>query len=542
LQDKKIVDIQAGGYHMLALTDSGEVYSWGGAEYGQTGHGHSNSVYTPTLIEGLSGRSITRITCGSGHSCCWSVIKDENKLLPEKIPEKYESLKEVFSIGLVHRIRLLNNISNEVFGSLALIPIQPGNEKLNFGFSKIKSMLKFEEKIRVLRSTLSSSSTPGDYGPTLQLNRWLAGKNKSKSIFFQVGSQLADQDGKSLRYERRVYKVEFFGEGAIDAGGPYNESISEISMELMNERTPVLEKTPNGKAKVGYNQDCLVPTTRSSPQDMVLFKFLGRFIGFAIRTKSPIAVKIAKPVWKKLLGFPITPADIKEIDENFVKSHECLLKVEEDGVTEDTFEYLPLELFPPITYQGGVIEISWATRVQYVNAAYALKYRQWDKQIEQIKVGLNEIVPIQILSLFSPEEVETLVCGSAEFNWNLLKQNTKYSGDFTAAHDTIKYLWETLESFNPTESELFLRFVWGKTRLPNSSSDFSHTFEVQSLSGRADAFPTSATCFFKLNLPVYLSKDVLKEKLLYAIENCTRIDSDNNAGNIEEYEEEDAVW
>ena len=510
-------------------------------DYGQLGQNSTSAIQVPTKIDYLSGKGVARISCGSQHTCVWTEFKDDNKLLPEKLPDKYLSLKDAYNVNLVYRLKLLSNISNQVFSVLSLLPIQPGNEKLSFGFAKLKNMLKNEEKVRVLRKNLSATMTAGDYGPTLQINRWLAEKNKNKSVFYQVATQLAEysNDGKNLRYEKRVYKVEFYGEGAIDAGGPYNESISQMAIELMTDRTPIMEKTANGKAKVGYNQDCIVPTSRTSPQDMIMYKFLGRLLGFSIRTKSPLGIKIAFPVWKKLLGLPITIADLKEIDENFVKSHECLLKVEEDGITEDTFEYLPLEMFPPIYHNGATLELSFATRVQYVNTAFLLKSKQWDKQIEQIKIGFGEIIPIQILSLFTPQEVEILVCGSTEFNWDLLKQCTKYSGDFSSESPTIQLLWEVLRTLTPEESELFLRFVWGKTRLPNSVSDFERSFEIQSLSRGNDAFPTSATCFFKLNLPIYTTKEALETKLRYAITNTTRIDSDNNAGSIEDYEEVD---
>lgn len=39
--------------------------------------------------------------------------------------------------------------------------------------------------------------------------------------------------------------------------------------------------------------------------------------------------------------------------------------------------------------------------------------------------------------------------------------------------------------------------------------------------------PTSQTCFFQLRLPAYPSRDVLADKLRYAIYNCRSIDMDN---------------
>ena len=36
----------------------------------------------------------------------------------------------------------------------------------------------------------------------------------------------------------------------------------------------------------------------------------------------------------------------------------------------------------------------------------------------------------------------------------------------------IQWFWEVMESFSNTERSLFLRFVWGRTRLPRTIADF----------------------------------------------------------------------
>ena len=38
--------------------------------------------------------------------------------------------------------------------------------------------------------------------------------------------------------------------------------------------------------------------------------------------------------------------------------------------------------------------------------------------------------------------------------------------------------------------------------------------------------PVGRTCFFRLEVPLYKSEDLFREKLLYAIRNCTVIDAD----------------
>ena len=36
----------------------------------------------------------------------------------------------------------------------------------------------------------------------------------------------------------------------------------------------------------------------------------------------------------------------------------------------------------------------------------------------------------------------------------------------------VEWFWEVMEEFSTTERSLFLRFVWGRTRLPRSIADF----------------------------------------------------------------------
>jgi hypothetical protein len=53
-----------------------------------------------------------------------------------------------------------------------------------------------------------------------------------------------------------------------------------------------------------------------------------------------------------------------------------------------------------------------------------------------------------------------------------------------------------------------------------------HALEATPADGH---FPVSHTCFFSMEWPRYSSVAVAKEKLLYAIENCTSMDTDNTA-------------
>ncbi|XP_014229715.1 RCC1 and BTB domain-containing protein 1-like isoform X2 [Trichogramma pretiosum] len=65
------------GPHVLALTKKGEIYSWGHNGYCELGNGSSNQGLTPTLCLNLNDKIVTSIACGSHHSVA---ITDEGEV------------------------------------------------------------------------------------------------------------------------------------------------------------------------------------------------------------------------------------------------------------------------------------------------------------------------------------------------------------------------------------------------------------------------------------------------------------------------------
>jgi len=64
-----------------------------------------------------------------------------------------------------------------------------------------------------------------------------------------------------------------------------------------------------------------------------------------------------------------------------------------------------------------------------------------------------------------------------------------------------------------------------------TAAGFTQRFKLQRFNGQpADAyFPVAHTCFFSLELPAYSTLAIMKEKLRYAIFNCTAIDGDDTS-------------
>jgi alpha-tubulin suppressor-like RCC1 family protein len=49
----RVTALSAGWWHSAAVTAGGNVYTWGGGEYGQLGHGGRADEHVPRVVEGL---------------------------------------------------------------------------------------------------------------------------------------------------------------------------------------------------------------------------------------------------------------------------------------------------------------------------------------------------------------------------------------------------------------------------------------------------------------------------------------------------------
>ncbi|XP_049741700.1 E3 ISG15--protein ligase HERC5 [Elephas maximus indicus] len=63
-----LAQISAGEAHSMALSMSGNVYSWGKNDFGQLGLGHTDSKDSPSLIEELDNQDVEFLTCGGSHT------------------------------------------------------------------------------------------------------------------------------------------------------------------------------------------------------------------------------------------------------------------------------------------------------------------------------------------------------------------------------------------------------------------------------------------------------------------------------------------
>ncbi|CAF3908169.1 unnamed protein product, partial [Rotaria magnacalcarata] len=379
------------------------------------------------------------------------------------------------------------------------------------------------------------------------------------TMFYQAYKQLYCDASRTFRRsaDEQVWTANYVGMFSNDQGGPYRDSVTRICADLCSTRLPLFILCPNGRTNDGLNRDRWIPNVfppnRSIPVDIKnQYRFVGQLMGMAIRTKLYLDVRFPILLWKQLIHEEVTIEDIEAIDissfailnemEENIRKVKSLNECDDDDVKSNcncSFSSVMTEItFDVVSSTGQTYELIPGGFHIPITAAnfedYCMRYRQYRinefyRQIEFIRQGLFSVVPRAYLTLFTAYELEETVCGKGFIDIQMLKRHTDYRKDDESS-PRIQRFWSVLsEMFSEELRKLFLIFVWGRSTLPYRDEDFSTNFVITHLetSGNVDeALPRSYTCSFTLQLPAYSTKEIMYERLNYAITYCSSIDTD----------------
>jgi len=265
---------------------------------------------------------------------------------------------------------------------------------------------------------------------------------------------------------------------------------------------------------------------------------LGILMGCSVRTGTHLTLDLPTLFWKQLVNQPISIEDLEEIDKPLTDlirfMGECTKEVFEDSFFENYTTMLSDKSIVELKSGGSKIRVRFEDRFDYISKVLEVRVNENKLQIEAIRRGLTQLVPLPYLNITSAADLEIWVCGKSKVDVSLLKRHTRYSGGLNDEYPTIKYLWEVLQELSDTEKLRFVKFCWGQERLPANDEEFERTqtrFMIKPStlpeSAQDRALPKADTCFFNLELPRYSTKQILKDKLLLAINtDCDSINAD----------------
>lgn len=405
-------------------------------------------------------------------------------------------------------------------------------------------------RLLVKRTKTHAKQVEDDYDypedlPQLSLNRLAAmaertrkdsGKRLAHSIFGQLFESLHFLDPKILRMgythpmddaQERAFKVKFEGEGVDDYGGPFREIFVQTPLEMQSPDLPLLLPAEDDKFVP-------VPQQPACKLHLEMFSFVGKLIGIALRCKVTMQLDFPSRMWKFLVDEPLKQDDVAEVAEDiFTKVDHALEQLGDgDEVTELNWtttlsDGKEIDVRP----DGHRLEVIVEHARDFVRCAINARLTESRDAQLSIRDGLELIIPRAILRVLTGVELESMVCGLASVDLELLRRNTEYDDDICPDDEHIRFFWEALHSFDGKDRASFLRFVWARTRLPEQQH-FHQKFKIQTAVGEGASadpdkyLPKAHTCFFSINLPKYSSVQIMAEKIKYAMHNTVEMDAD----------------
>lgn len=370
--------------------------------------------------------------------------------------------------------------------------------------------------------------------------------------------------GEGLKEPIQITFVDQFDtvEAGIDGGGVTKEFLTSITKEAF--------KTTAGKSLFVTNDQNLLypnpvilderrdflretgipesdPDFQDAMNDLLRrYEFLGRVVGKCLYEGILVDISFAgffllkwasngSGMTSQDAGYLANINDLRDLDESL---YQGLLKLKNysgdvedfsvDFTVTDTISSpgeptrtATRDLIP----NGANIAVSNENRMMYVSLVARHKlHRQPVRQTRAFLRGLGEIITPTWLSMFNQAELQTLIGGdSSEIDVEDLRRNTQYSGvyqigDDGLEHPTVQIFWEVMKNLDDTDRRKVLKYVTSTPRAPLLGfSQLNPRFSIRDAGGDEQRLPSTSTCINLMKLPRYSTSELLKQKLLYAV-------------------------
>ncbi|CAN8276728.1 unnamed protein product [Cochlearia groenlandica] len=287
------------------------------------------------------------------------------------------------------------------------------------------------------------------------------------------------------------------------------------------------------------------------------FRLLGRVMAKALQDGRLLDLPLSTAFYKLILGQELDLHDIMLFDAELGKTLQelCVLvsrKQYLEGIGGDNsnvisdlclrgscIEDLCLDFtlpgYPEYILRPGDEIVDINSLEEYVSLVVdATVKRGVTRQIEAFRSGFNQVFDITSLQIFTPSELDYLLCGRREL-WEAetLSEHIKFDHGYTSKSPAIINLLEIMGELTADQQRAFCQFVTGAPRLPpgglavlnpkltivrKHSSTSSAAANAAGASDTADDdLPSVMTCANYLKLPPYTTKEIMYKKLLYAI-------------------------
>ena len=357
---------------------------------------------------------------------------------------------------------------------------------------KNSKVLEFDNKRNYFNRKLHSRGSDRQPHPPLQLSV------RRDQVFLDSFKSLYFKTAEEMKYGK--LSIRFHGEEGVDAGGVTREWFQVIARQMFNADYALFVPVASDRTTFHPNR-----LSSINPEHLMFFKFIGRIIGKALYEGRVLDCHFSRAVYKQIMSKQVNLKDMETLDLEYYKSLEWMLHNDITDIITETFS-TEVEAFGEmqtvdLIEDGRNIPVTEENKHEYIRLI--TEYRLTGAVQEQLKEflrGFHDIVPADLVSIFSEQELELLISGLPDINVDDWKNNTEYH-NYTAASPQIQWFWRAVRTFEKEEQAKLLQFVTGTSKVPlngfkelEGMNGFSK-FNIHRDYGSKDRLPSSHTCF-----------------------------------------------
>eukprot|EP00922_Rhytidocystis_sp_ex-Travisia-forbesii_P051746 GHVS01076765.1.p1 GENE.GHVS01076765.1~~GHVS01076765.1.p1 ORF type:complete len:404 (-),score=49.07 GHVS01076765.1:257-1468(-) len=325
----------------------------------------------------------------------------------------------------------------------------------------------------------------------------------------------------------KEFKFRFAGEPAQDAGGLSREWFTLISKHLFDPINGLFSFSDVDNLTYQINSHSCV-----NDNHLEYFHFAGQVMGKAIFDKQFILCPLTTPLLKQLLKRKVAMEDLALVDQAMFNSLEWMRDNSIDGIFFETFAFTEDRFGEPqiidLKLNGQEIEVTDANKEEYIQLRMQHKIRlSIREQLNALTEGFWSVIPLPLIRVFDFQELDLLLNGLPVLDVDDWKRNTMYKGEYAEDHVVVQWFWEVVSSeLSQEDRARLLQFTTGTSRVPaegfkglESNRGQKAAFTLQSVE-RTNCPPLlrAHTCFNRLDLPIYESREELSSLLTRSLE------------------------
>ena len=385
--------------------------------------------------------------------------------------------------------------------------------------NNVKTNATFDEKLLKLKDYIQSVKIPWENGCSyLNLTR----NDLLKESMAQI---------KKLDLHKEI-KINFKGEVSEDAGGIMREWFTTIFQTLESEKLKLFLVSDTNDFSYIIN-----PFLSLKNDNFEYFTFIGELIVKALYENITVNICFNKLIYKMILQEPINFQDLVFIDNPLYTSLKNLKKDEYLGnpdYLKDLSLYYNIEMkdvynhMHSLELQQKGREIPVTNLDDFIEKRIKFMIGIYEPFISLIRNTIYKYIPKDIISIFTSDELELVLNGRPYIDVEEWKVFTDYKAPYNANHYLIIWFWEILSKLSQKELSNLLLFSTGSGRVPlggfsllESNRGNISRFTIESIpftKGRKN-FIKAHTCFNRIDIPLFLSKNDLVEALQFITNN-----------------------